>query len=267
MERRLARVGAELGHSAVESPGISAGAGDPGTCRPMAALLDPEPVEQALVAAPALAHPDLEVEVDAAAELALELRAGGGADLLDLAAARADQDPLLGLGLGPDLGADLDQAVLALRRPRRPATSTACGISSRVRRRTCSRISSASSTSLGLVAALLGRVEERALGDQLDRAASISGSSPSPLRALTGKISSTPSSSAAAASTAAVSALFEPVDLVDGADHRASRRSRSSSALAMKRSPGPDALLAVDDEERPRRSRRARARPGAACAR
>ena len=38
---------------------------------------------------------------------------GGGADLADLGAAAADQDPLLGLRLRPDLGGHGDQAVLA----------------------------------------------------------------------------------------------------------------------------------------------------------
>src|SRR5690349_16644783 len=59
------------------------------------ALLDAEPIEQALVLPPALPHPHLQVEEDPRPELALELHAGGGSDLLDLAAARADQDPLL----------------------------------------------------------------------------------------------------------------------------------------------------------------------------
>src|SRR5262249_37449088 len=60
---------------------------------------------------PAAAHAHLKVEEDLAAQLALELLAGARADLLDLAAACADQDPLLGVGLGPDLGAHLNHAV------------------------------------------------------------------------------------------------------------------------------------------------------------
>ena len=67
--------------------------------------LDAEAVEHVLVAAPAAAHADLEVEVDLGAELAFQRAAGGGADLPDLRSALADQDPLLRLGLGPDLGA------------------------------------------------------------------------------------------------------------------------------------------------------------------
>src|SRR5581483_7187097 len=77
-------------------------------------LLDPEPVEQSLVLPPPLADPHLEVEEDSRAELALQLRAGGRADLLDLAAARADQDRLLRLGLRPDVRPDLDHAALTV---------------------------------------------------------------------------------------------------------------------------------------------------------
>jgi hypothetical protein len=50
-------------------------------------LLDPQPVEQALVAAPLGAGADVEVQEDLGAELALELGSGGGADLLDLRSA------------------------------------------------------------------------------------------------------------------------------------------------------------------------------------
>ena len=53
-----------------------------------------------------------------------------------------DQDRLLRLGLRPDVGTDLDDPVLATL-DRATSTSTAWGISSRVRRRICSRISSA----------------------------------------------------------------------------------------------------------------------------
>src|SRR5436305_3550059 len=77
-------------------------------------LFDAQAVQQSLVATPALADPDLEVEEDTAAELVLELCAGRGSDLLDLAAARTDQDALLGLGLGPDVGVDLDHPILAV---------------------------------------------------------------------------------------------------------------------------------------------------------
>ena len=58
------------------------------------------------------------------------------------------------------------------------------------------------------------------------RAARPATSRPSPLRALIGKTSSTPSSSAAAASTGTSSLRPEPVDLVDGADHRQPWRRR-----------------------------------------
>jgi hypothetical protein len=106
-----------------------------------------EAVEHVLVAAPAAPDADLEVEVDLGAQLAFERAAGGGADLADLGAALADQDALLRLGLGPDLGADVTRPS-SRRRPRSTVTSTEWGISSRVRFSTCSRISSASSSSL-----------------------------------------------------------------------------------------------------------------------
>src|ERR1700759_739561 len=74
-------------------------------------LLDAEAVEHVLVAAPVAAHADAEVEVDLALELAFERAPGGGADLADLGAAAADQDPLLRFRLRPDLGGDGDEAV------------------------------------------------------------------------------------------------------------------------------------------------------------
>src|SRR3954449_10503808 len=69
-------------------------------------LLDPEPVQQPLVAAPPAPHAHRQLEVHAAAKLALELLARGRADRLDHPAAGADQDALLRLGLDPDEGAD-----------------------------------------------------------------------------------------------------------------------------------------------------------------
>ena len=72
-----------------------------------------------------------------------------------------------------------------------------------------------------LVGALLRRVHERALRDQLGEPLDAAARGPSPVRAQIGKTSSTPSSSAAAASTGDQSrAALEPVDLVDRADHR-----------------------------------------------
>src|SRR5689334_14130697 len=71
--------------------------------------LDPQPVQQAVVGAPGSADADGELEVDAGAELALQLLAGGRADRLDHAPAGADQDALLRLGLDPDDRAHGDQ--------------------------------------------------------------------------------------------------------------------------------------------------------------
>src|SRR6185312_5334213 len=66
--------------------------------------VDAEPVEQRLVAAPVLPDANLEVEEDLSAELALELAPGRGADLPDHPPPLADQDRLLGLRFGPDVG-------------------------------------------------------------------------------------------------------------------------------------------------------------------
>src|SRR5436190_13754793 len=71
-----------------------------------AALLDPEPVEQRLVAPPPAPDADRQLQVHARAELALELLARRRADRLDHPPAGADQDPLLRLGLDPDERAD-----------------------------------------------------------------------------------------------------------------------------------------------------------------
>ena len=151
-----------------ESPARAPERVSPGR-RTRLALLDPEPVEQALVPAPVLANPDLEVEEDAAAELALELGAGRRADLLDLAAARADQDPLLGLGLRPDVGVDLDDPVLAVgdlgdldldRVGQLVAGATQDLLADQLGEQDLAR----------QVGPLLGREQERALRDELDQA-------------------------------------------------------------------------------------------------
>ena len=60
-----------------------------------------------------LADPDLEIQEHVGIEVALELPARGGADLAHHPPTLADEDPLLGLRLDPDLGVDLDQAVVA----------------------------------------------------------------------------------------------------------------------------------------------------------
>src|SRR3954467_14995157 len=73
--------------------------------RSATALLDPQPVQQALVPAPPAPHAHRELEVHAAAQLALELLARGRADRLDHPPPGADQDALLRLGLDPAEGA------------------------------------------------------------------------------------------------------------------------------------------------------------------
>src|SRR4051812_3793329 len=123
---------------------------------------DSETVEQALVAAPAVADPNLKVEENLGAELGLERGARGCADLLDLRSSLADQDPLLRLGLDPDLGLDRDQAVGARR-------DLADGDFDRVRNLLPGPVEHLLADQLGqqqlarLVAAVLRRIEERAL--------------------------------------------------------------------------------------------------------
>ena len=126
----------------------------------------PMPVSKPLVAAPLAADPDVEVEEDLAAELHLELAAGAASDLLDLGAPLADQDSLLGLGLGPDLGVDLRDAVVA-------ALDVGHLDLDRVGQLVACAAQHLLAHQLGeqdvarLVGALLGRVHELAFGDQL----------------------------------------------------------------------------------------------------
>src|SRR4029079_386919 len=86
--------------------------GTPGNQPEPGVSIDAEPVEEGLVAAPRGADAHLEVEEDLIAELLLQLSAGRRADLLDLVASLADQDPFLRFGLGPDVGLDADQLVV-----------------------------------------------------------------------------------------------------------------------------------------------------------
>src|SRR5450756_1013493 len=68
-----------------------------------------EPFDEALVAAPALADLDAQVEKDLHAEDCLDLLAGAAADSLDDAPPLAHHDGLLRLGLDDETGLDLDQ--------------------------------------------------------------------------------------------------------------------------------------------------------------
>src|SRR5206468_1402105 len=74
--------------------------------------VDPQPVEETVIGPPVAADADREVEVDACSEHPLDLLAGSRADRLDHAAARPDQDALLGVGLDPDEGADAVEIVV-----------------------------------------------------------------------------------------------------------------------------------------------------------
>ena len=119
---------------------------------------------------------------------------------LILRAARADQDPLLGLGLGPDVGMHLDHPVLAVGDlgdldldgvGQLVAGATQDLLADQLGEQDLAR----------QVRALLRREQERALRAGAPPAWRSAGRGPCPLRALTGKISSTPSSSAVSAST------------------------------------------------------------------
>src|SRR5215207_6941738 len=78
----------------------------------LARLLDPDAVQQALVAPPSSPDLDLEIEEHAGSEVALELLAGGRAHLADHAPALPHENRLLGVALHPDLRPDLDQTVV-----------------------------------------------------------------------------------------------------------------------------------------------------------
>ncbi len=101
--------------SALEKPPRPPRAADAPPYRDMPAeSAEQTPVEQGIVAAPGLADPHAQVEVDAPPERGLQLLARGRADGLDHPAAGPDQDGLLGLTLGPQVGLDLEHPVLAL---------------------------------------------------------------------------------------------------------------------------------------------------------
>src|SRR6185503_1101893 len=63
--------------------------------------LDAQAIQQALVAAPSLAHADVQLEMHAAVEQTLDLLARRGPDGADHPPAGADQDALLRLRLRP----------------------------------------------------------------------------------------------------------------------------------------------------------------------
>src|SRR5215203_3711602 len=116
-------------------------------------------------------------------------------------------------------------------------TSTECGISWRVRLSTCSRISSASSSSLDWSLLSSGGYMYGPSG-MSSASRSSSGSSPSPVRALIGKTASIPPSSAASASTG-TSSLGPSRSALLTAQRTGTPVPAPSSARTMKRSPGP----------------------------
>ena len=72
-------------------------------------LFDPEPVEKSVVGTPVTADAHLQCKVHMTAKLPFYGASRSHTDGLDHTTTRADQDPLLGLGLGQDHGLDPDQ--------------------------------------------------------------------------------------------------------------------------------------------------------------
>ena len=173
-----------------------------------------------------LADPDLEVEEDLARRARARARGARRCRSRAPSAPLADQDPLLRLGLGPDLGPDLDQAVLALGRPRRPRPRPRAGSppgSGAGPARGSAR--PGAPRSAGRVRSL-GRIQQRPLGSS-SASRSTSASSPAPVLALTGKTSST------------------TLELGGRGEHRArSRRGGSRSTLLTAQTTGVVAAVA-----------------------
>ena len=209
--------------------------------------VDPEAVEQALVAAPVAAHAHRQVEVDlqpssrsssrrAAVPIALIMRPRG-----------ADQDPLLGLALHPDQRPHARQA-LARAFDLLDDHLDRVGTSWKVRRITASRISSASSSSRGWSEDVLRLEHERPLGHQRAR-----GARPAPRTPVAGArrdredLRRRPRARPPARSTASVAArdsrstLFTAI--VTGALALGERLRDEAVA-------GPDSLLAVEHQQR-----------------
>src|SRR5690349_3145862 len=69
-------------------------------------LLDPEPFEDRVVAAPTRPHLHLELEEHRVPQQRLDLRARARTDLADHRAALADEDLLLRVGLDEEIGTD-----------------------------------------------------------------------------------------------------------------------------------------------------------------
>ena len=201
-----------------------------------------------------------EVEVHLDAELALELAPRGGADRLDHPALGADQDALLGLGLHPGtrlhadeilarvvdlLDDDLDRVRHLLERAPQHLLADELGEQHLV----------------GLVGGVVDVEENGPSGSSATRC-STSASTPVPLRADSGKISSPTSSSAAACSAASVWARSRRSILLTRRRPAPGRaRGAGDEAVA-----GADALLAVEDHQRGVGVGRARARRATACA-
>jgi hypothetical protein len=184
--------------------------------------------------------------VDAGRELALQRAPGGGADLADLRASLADQDPLLGLRLRPHLSPHRDQAVL-------PPGDLAYDDLDRVRDLLPGPVEDLFADQLGqhqlarLVAAVLRRIQVGPLRNQL----------PEPFDQYL-----QPFAAARADREDLVDALqlgcprerlhgrpsTDPIELVDRAEDRYLRPGGDQRA-GDEAVPGADALLPVDDEQ------------------
>ena len=215
---------------------------------PIRRLLDAEAVEHVLVAPPVAPHPHAQVEVD----LGVELRSSERRAAVPISPILAPPLPIR-IPFWDSVSAQIS-ALTVTRPSSRGAltssteTSTECGISWRVRFSTCSRISSASSSSLGLVGGVLRRIHVRALGDQLAEPVeqlleplAVAGADREDLvdGGQRGRLGERVDRAAAG----------DPVALVDRADHRDldPRRFQQAGDEAVA---GPDALLAVDHQQR-----------------
>ena len=201
-------------------------------------LVDPQPVQQRVVGAPAAAHAHRQVEVDAARRararaprraavpiaLIIRRRRRSGCP----SATRSRPTPARARASRSSRGSSISST----------STSTACGTSWSVRRSTCSRTSSASSTSSDWSERSSAGKRNGPSGMQRREVLDAAPPRPRRVRAEIGKISSRDlERRRRPAAPASVRGAVEPVDLVDRDDDR--HAGARAAASAMKRSPGP----------------------------
>ena len=181
---------------------------------------------------------------------------------LTIAAARADQDPLLGLGLDPHERAHGDQAVALLDLLDLHLDGVRDLLAGAAQHLLAHQLGE--HTLLGLVGDLVGREVERPLGQQRDEVLD-----QRPDAVPCGRRPGRPRRRARArrrpGSASHGAAAVEPVDLVDGDHHRHAGAAQRLGDEAVARP--ADALLAVEHEQRRVGVGQLAAPRGAACAR